>query len=263
MVENNKPEPFQIGLCLAGAISAGAYTAGVLDYLIETLEIRERKKLQNGADQVPSHAVTIPIIGGASAGRMTEMILGTVLKQRIDSVTHLPNAENSSSDNPVGYLGNLLTALVSQVPIKPEHLSKALFSDKVGQLEISPIRYSYGTRGKIKVEGAKTIACGSLDGFEGFQIIPIFSKLADTPYSPTWSDSNSASLKMRREEIEAYRPKVKKRVSKIVLNAADLSNKDHALLWAVSKEFITPKLTKLVMNTITDSLIDHSQLSER
>ena len=28
----------RLGLCLAGAVSAGAYTAGVIDYLLETLE---------------------------------------------------------------------------------------------------------------------------------------------------------------------------------------------------------------------------------
>ena len=34
-----KEEPFfEIGLCMAGAVSAGAYTAGVMDYLIETLD---------------------------------------------------------------------------------------------------------------------------------------------------------------------------------------------------------------------------------
>lgn len=32
-----KEEPFfEIGLCMAGAVSAGAYTAGLMDYLIET-----------------------------------------------------------------------------------------------------------------------------------------------------------------------------------------------------------------------------------
>ena len=29
---------FYVGLCMAGAVSGGAYTAGVLDYLIEALE---------------------------------------------------------------------------------------------------------------------------------------------------------------------------------------------------------------------------------
>ena len=32
------PPVFDISLCMAGAISAGAYTAGVVDFLIEALE---------------------------------------------------------------------------------------------------------------------------------------------------------------------------------------------------------------------------------
>ena len=32
------PKPFRIGVNMAGAVSAGAYTAGVLDFLIEALD---------------------------------------------------------------------------------------------------------------------------------------------------------------------------------------------------------------------------------
>ena len=33
-----KNDTVHIGLCMAGAVSAGAYTAGMIDYLIEALE---------------------------------------------------------------------------------------------------------------------------------------------------------------------------------------------------------------------------------
>ncbi len=33
-----------LGICMAGAISAGAYTAGVIDYLLESLENWEKAK---------------------------------------------------------------------------------------------------------------------------------------------------------------------------------------------------------------------------
>ncbi|NBR14881.1 MAG: hypothetical protein EBU01_09950, partial [Crocinitomicaceae bacterium] len=61
-----------MGLCLAGAISAGAYTAGVIDYLIEALERWETEKKQN--EDIPKHRVVIEVIGGASAGGMTGII---------------------------------------------------------------------------------------------------------------------------------------------------------------------------------------------
>ena len=54
---------FRIGLCMAGAISAGAYTAGVMDYLIEAMEEWQRRK-DNNVPNTPSHIVDIPVIGG-------------------------------------------------------------------------------------------------------------------------------------------------------------------------------------------------------
>ncbi|MGL6043357.1 MAG: hypothetical protein ACRC1J_05485, partial [Sandaracinobacteroides sp.] len=67
---------FEIGLVLAGAVSAGAYTAGVLDYLIEALDRWERAKEDNVRRfgnrfelwEVPPHAVRLVVVAGASAG---------------------------------------------------------------------------------------------------------------------------------------------------------------------------------------------------
>ncbi len=58
---------YHLGLAMAGAVSAGAYTAGVLDYLFETLERWEAEKIKGG---VPTHKVVLDIMGGASAGGM-------------------------------------------------------------------------------------------------------------------------------------------------------------------------------------------------
>lgn len=72
---------------MAGAVSAGAYTAGVMDYLIETLERWEqfkktkREKLEKGQEltedekRVPDHDVVIDVLSGASAGGMTAAVL--------------------------------------------------------------------------------------------------------------------------------------------------------------------------------------------
>jgi len=62
------PETFEIGLVLAGATSAGCYTAGVVDYLIEALEKFEDSKGNSGG---PQHNVRIRVIAGASAGGIT------------------------------------------------------------------------------------------------------------------------------------------------------------------------------------------------
>jgi hypothetical protein len=78
-------KPFRIGLCMAGAVSAGAYTAGVMDYLIEALEAWEKQK-QSGNPNVPSHEVRIPVMGGASAGGMTALLAASTINNSITPV---------------------------------------------------------------------------------------------------------------------------------------------------------------------------------
>lgn len=83
---------FKLGIAMAGAVSAGAYTAGVMDYLLETLDRWDRAKQENlnavrkhgsieeataaGAydPSIPMHTVRLEVIGGASAGGMTSCI---------------------------------------------------------------------------------------------------------------------------------------------------------------------------------------------
>lgn len=68
------PRPvYEIGLVLSGAISAGAYSAGALDFLIEALDAYETAKARPDWDG-PTHDVRIPVMGGASAGGMTAAI---------------------------------------------------------------------------------------------------------------------------------------------------------------------------------------------
>ncbi|AEV99684.1 hypothetical protein A4D02_35530 [Niastella koreensis] len=83
----DNPKAIRLGICMAGAVSAGAYTAGVVDYLIETLERWQQKKeqIQRKLNQgealtemeklVPLHNVVIEVLSGASAGGMTAAVL--------------------------------------------------------------------------------------------------------------------------------------------------------------------------------------------
>jgi hypothetical protein len=71
---------FQIALAMSGAISAGAYTAGVFDFLIQALDewenARTGKYLEKGADPgtIPNHFVGIKAMSGASAGALAAAI---------------------------------------------------------------------------------------------------------------------------------------------------------------------------------------------
>lgn len=71
---------------MAGAISAGAYTAGVMDYLIEALDEWEKRR---GDEDVPKHKVVIKTIGGASAGGMTGIIAASAINNPITHVSKL------------------------------------------------------------------------------------------------------------------------------------------------------------------------------
>lgn len=88
----NNDNTFYLGLCLAGAVSAGAYTAGVMDFLIEALEEWERKREEDG---VPTHRVVIPVIGGASAGGMTGIVAASAINNPIEPVRHSDKIHNT------------------------------------------------------------------------------------------------------------------------------------------------------------------------
>ena len=54
----NSSKTIRLGVCMAGAVSAGAYTAGVVDYLIETLERWEQSKAEIADKRVKGLALT-------------------------------------------------------------------------------------------------------------------------------------------------------------------------------------------------------------
>ena len=70
-------QEFRLGITMAGAISAGCYTGGVMDYLFEILEIWQQAKEGTSEEYkefksiIPPHSVIIEAMGGASAGGMT------------------------------------------------------------------------------------------------------------------------------------------------------------------------------------------------
>lgn len=93
-------DTFRAGICMAGAVSAGAYTAGVMDYLIEALERWDKAK-KLGIPGVPSHKFVIEVLGGASAGGMTAAITAAGIQENFIPVTQ-NNVEDSTitSSNP-------------------------------------------------------------------------------------------------------------------------------------------------------------------
>ena len=76
MATDNKP--FEVGLVMAGAVSAGAYTAGVIDFLLEALKSWQEAR-DNKDPDVPQHDLKLQVMTGASAGGMTTALTAVIL----------------------------------------------------------------------------------------------------------------------------------------------------------------------------------------
>src|SRR6476660_9957268 len=81
--------PYELGLVMAGAISGGAYTAGVVDFLLEALDAWENAK--NSHEAVPAHAVKIRVMTGASAGAMTTALTSLACFSDVTPVKDVKN----------------------------------------------------------------------------------------------------------------------------------------------------------------------------
>lgn len=92
---------FELGLVLAGAVSAGAYTGGVLDFLFEALDEYEKELARSGPEASPfRHRVRLKVVSGASAGGMTAAMLATAAKRRFPHIHTSQEAERDGDRNP-------------------------------------------------------------------------------------------------------------------------------------------------------------------
>ena len=105
---------FELGLVMAGAVSAGAYTAGVLDFLLEALDAIEDVRAQRDTSHLqaglrgekpvfdPPHGFRLKALSGTSAGSMVTAILTTILGTRIPPVGPERRwTDNSPTGNPL------------------------------------------------------------------------------------------------------------------------------------------------------------------
>ena len=106
---------FKIGINMAGAVSAGAYTAGVLDFLTEALDEWYKAKARNEA--VPGHDVSIEVFTGASAGGMCSAISAVQLQHEFDHIHD--TAQVDGSGKKVVTTNHLYESWVNQIDILP------------------------------------------------------------------------------------------------------------------------------------------------
>ncbi len=128
---------FRLGINMAGAVSAGAYTAGVLDFLIEALDVWYAAKARG--EVVPQHDVVIEVFSGASAGGMCAAISAVLLQQEFE---HIHDVEKSGTTN------RLFESWVNKIDIqrllKTEDLAES--SSVISLLDSSSSTRSQSTR---------------------------------------------------------------------------------------------------------------------
>ena len=116
---------FEIGLVMAGAVSAGAYTAGVVDFLIQALDQWHEGK--RGDDpRCPRHDVSLKVMAGASAGGMSVAIAAAQLCE-----PHTPAADPRSPGPPNN---KLLRSWVRRIDIARLLATSDLDSDPDGDV---------------------------------------------------------------------------------------------------------------------------------
>lgn len=153
---------FQIGLTMAGAISAGAYSAGVVDFLLEALDAIEDVRAGNAARVKaltegnhagmkpvfdPPHEVQISTMSGTSAGSMVTAIVATILGTRVAPVGPTRKATDA------GATGNpLYDAWVQDIHYDKllsigdlaggAHVLSLLNSDQLGAIVAQTLRFA-------------------------------------------------------------------------------------------------------------------------
>lgn len=151
-----KPE-FEIGIVMAGAISAGAYSAGVMDFIMEALDAYEDAKKQPDWDG-PTHDVRIPVLAGASAGGMTSAI----------SALHAFRGLDHFWPNPEGR--------------EPDRTRNRLYSSWVKDIDIKPLLATTDLDGDKAKDGVKSaLCCDVID-----QIVEDAFKITGPVREPNW-----------------------------------------------------------------------------
>lgn len=87
-------KPFEIGIALAGAVAAGAYHGGVMDFLVEALDAWYGAKARG--EDVPPHDVVLKVIAGASGGGMTAALAAASLAREIRPVRDDPGTKSAN-----------------------------------------------------------------------------------------------------------------------------------------------------------------------
>lgn len=148
---NSDGKTFVVGLALAGAISAGAYTAGVLDFLIEALEEWEKVRKES------EHRVVLSAISGTSAGGICAPLLAA-------AIVHSDPPIRDAHGRTKAYLPRLYDAWVTRTKLFGDAEGEvSLTSDEdLTRLEKQPPPTDFAGRALRKPKRVKSLLNGAL-----------------------------------------------------------------------------------------------------
>ncbi|MGH7045277.1 MAG: patatin-like phospholipase family protein [Stellaceae bacterium] len=94
------PRTFELGLVLGGTVSAGAYTAGALDFLIEALDAWTQQR-DAGDAVAPKHNVVLRVVTGTSGGGVCAAVAARALNFAFDPVSRGTLVGEGPTGNPL------------------------------------------------------------------------------------------------------------------------------------------------------------------
>ena len=129
---------FKLCLTMAGAVSAGAYTAGVIDELFHVLDLWEQQKQSNKKlgkkhpdydHSLPMHRVSLTVMSGASAGGITAALsLQKLLDTRYQNMNDHPVLKDCWVNMADDARSNTFEKLLDKGDLKPGKTPDALLN---------------------------------------------------------------------------------------------------------------------------------------
>jgi hypothetical protein len=182
----DQPQPaehtYELALVLGGTVSAGCYTAGALDFLIEALDTWSALK---GKDpRAPTHNIALRVIAGTSGGGVNAAIMARALAFQFPPVTRGTSSSLLETGNPfydtwVNRIG--LQGLLDPSDLRAGKIHSVLNGDPLdsaARMIVSftgpPARRSY-----IGVPGRQ----------EPLRVILTFTNLQGVPYRTAFQDT--------------------------------------------------------------------------
>lgn len=182
----DQPEPpehtYELALVLGGTVSAGCYTAGALDFLIEALDTWNALK---GKDpRAPTHDVALRVIAGTSGGGVNAAIAARALAFQFPPVTRGTASSRLQTGNP------FYDTWVNQIGLQGFLDTSDLRAGKVHSvLNGAPLDNAARNIAAFSGRAANRPYIGVPSRQDPLRVILTFTNLEGVPYRTTFQDT--------------------------------------------------------------------------